>query len=802
MDGRLTKRRAFFATAGVVAMSTGLVAMTAAVVGSRALADEPPAEPGPVAEVRGAFPSVSDDGRWVVFQGRPVDGSDRATTTYLRDSSPAGSTTGDEPVELTRPIDGVPLGNSVHPVISGDGCVVVVVTEMAYDLFRDDDGGARWDVYRRVLPQCGGKDDDWELVSTQSSSAGDTSALDRVSPDDAPAVSQVGSIVAFTHQARPGKDPLLTVSVVDLTIALGQPGRAEVVKGTPLLAPDTTFRYLGQRQPAVSGDGRFVAYTSDADSAASVPEWGTGPVRGELAVSQVYVWDRRISADPLAAATEAQVQLVSGVAGNPSTTGAGHASISDSGRYIAYESAAPELAGRIELPACGTVCPTQVYRFDTSASRTVLVSRTDEPVEGTDGAPSVAADLGGHQPSISDDGTQVAFVTRARNLFIMQSAAGPEGGDGDIVVSEVDRGVVRRVTLLADGLTPATASNAHPDLSGSGHVVVFDTLAADLFGGSSDGGRQVASVRRPAQLVSPALDLGTVGVNLPSDEWYFWVRNEGPSTFLPSVVESSNPDFTVTRGTCKLGLAVPPGSGCSVYVVLKPSLPGPVTGTITVSEALFEGTSITVPISGAGGEPALEVSRPGIDFEATEVGDTSAPGSSDVTNIGFGSTVIAQVSVEGADADDFDVRTTSCVGFPLNPGANCAIDVTFTPTDAGYRTANVVVRNDLGQYATIAVSGVGTLTAELTTATPKVRAGGEVLLGGSGFRAKTVVTLSWADGRGPTIAPITTAADGSFLVVVPTRANTRAGDRVIVAQTTDQMATVDVRISRRPANND
>ena len=124
------------------------------------------------------------------------------------------------------------------------------------------------------------------------------------------------------------------------------------------------------------------------------------------------------------------------------------------------------------------------------------------------------------------------------------------------------------------------------------------------------------------------------------------------------------------------------------------------------------------------------------------------------------------------------------------------------PTDAGYRTANVVVRNDLGQYATITVSGVGTRTAELITATPKVRAGGDVLLGGSGFRANTVVTLSWSDGRGPVIAPVTTASDGSFLVVVPTRANTLAGDRVIVAQTIDQMATVDVRITRRPTTAD
>ncbi|MEZ5256715.1 MAG: hypothetical protein R2705_07445 [Ilumatobacteraceae bacterium] len=36
----------------------------------------------------------------------------------------------------------------------GDGCTLVVVTELAYDVFRDDDRGTRWDTYRTVLPEC------------------------------------------------------------------------------------------------------------------------------------------------------------------------------------------------------------------------------------------------------------------------------------------------------------------------------------------------------------------------------------------------------------------------------------------------------------------------------------------------------------------------------------------------------------------------------------------------------------------------------------------------------------------------
>ena len=59
-------------------------------------------------------------------------------------------------------------GDTIMPVISSDGCVVVVQTQLALDLFRDDDNDERWDVYRLVVPECGGQADTWELVSASA----------------------------------------------------------------------------------------------------------------------------------------------------------------------------------------------------------------------------------------------------------------------------------------------------------------------------------------------------------------------------------------------------------------------------------------------------------------------------------------------------------------------------------------------------------------------------------------------------------------------------------------------------------
>ena len=787
-------RRRLLALAGVITLAGGLGTMSQAIAGSR-----PGSATTKVAglgepSVVGSHPSVSDDGRWIVYEGEPTDGSERTRTIWLRDASQFGAAE----IELSPVRDDVVIGDSVRPTISGDGCVVAFVTEMAYDLFRDDDTGDRWDVYRVQLPGGEGALDELELVSTPSSADDDTRALDRVSPAEAPAVSQAGTVISFTHQAREGEDPLSAVTVVDLTVPLGDPLRSSLVMGTPLLEPNTTFRYAGQREPDVSDDGRFVVYTSDATSEQAVPEWGAGPIDGGFATSQVFVWDRN---DPEPGEAVTKVSVVGGV---PAVLGASSPVISGNGQYVAFESTSPDLAGDAELPECGTSCPPQVYRYDQVEGTIVLVSR--EPRQGgpldagaEDDEEIIAADQGASQPTISDDGTQVGFVTRARNLFLTTSAAASSPTDGDIVVSEVDRAALRRASTLPDRVTPAPGGNAHPALSGSGHVIVFDTVAADSINGFADAaaGREVVSVSRQAQLDVPSLDVGTVAVLLPGPEWYIPVRNEGPSTFLPAVVESSSPEFTITGGTCELGVPVPPGSTCTVKVVLTPALPGVRVAQLTVSEDLFGGTSVTSPLLGQGGEPALLPTFSGLDFAATAVGKASVALSSDIANIGFAPTRIVGFQVTGDHPDDFVVYSNSCSTEPVNPGSSCGFDVVFIPTESGHRTATVLAFTEFGQYTSVLVNGDGTRTASFETSEREVRAGDPVGLGGSGFGPRADVTVSWADGRGESI---TVRADdsGSFLALLPTRVNETTGLRTLVATSGDQLARAEVEVLRNP----
>ena len=121
-----------------------------------------PSAPAPgdlVGPGQGSNGSVSGDGRFVAYEGSPAggDGSadSRTSTIYLTDRE-SNTTT-----EVTTVPDGLRPGDSVHPVMSGDGCNIVVVTELALDVFRDDDTGDRWDVYRLRLQHCGGAPGSW-----------------------------------------------------------------------------------------------------------------------------------------------------------------------------------------------------------------------------------------------------------------------------------------------------------------------------------------------------------------------------------------------------------------------------------------------------------------------------------------------------------------------------------------------------------------------------------------------------------------------------------------------------------------
>jgi Tol biopolymer transport system component len=743
-----------------------------------------------VADVADAsMPSLSEDGRWVVFQGR--DGERR--TVYRSDRS-TGATR-----EISAVPDAVQPGDTVLPRISADGCVVVAITEIAYDLFRDDDRRERWDVYRLVVPECGGQPNGWELVSATPLGT----AVDGVFTDSTPALSGSGSIVAYVHQLDGAPEGVGTITVVDITVPVSEVGREEGVAGMPAEAPNRAYIYRGARQPVLSENGRHLAFVADTTASAPLPGWAAGPVAGEAATSQVFVWDRFV------ADRRSAVYLVSGRGGVPSAGGGDSPSISEDGRVIGFVSADRTLVPA-ELPPCTDTCPTQIYLYDRDTDRNGVfdeAARVDplsiaSAVDAGDtqiGVP-VAGDASSWSPSVSADGSHVAFVTDATNLLPSRRGGGGGPLDGDLLVAEMELGAIRRVLDGAD-LTGVPGAHGHPALSKTGQTIVFDTAAVGPLSGepaTDTGARAIAAVEVRPRLALAELDFGSVLRNLESAELYVRVQNAGPASFEPGSVVASSP-FKVTGGTCARGILVAAGSSCSVFVTFTPPGVRAYAGTLTVSGTGFDATTVTSTIRGATGEPILSAEPAGVDLAPGVVGGVGGRVAIDVNNVGFFPTEVVRITLGGANPADFVVAEESCLRRALNADASCAVEIEFRPTGVGYRNALLVATTRTGEYTTAFLGGYAGYEPKFEVTNTTIDAGSQLGIGLQGFPAETTVTIGFDDGSEP-FASVTTSDTGAALALLQTPVRVRGGTHRLVASAGETaIATVEVEFTAETA---
>ena len=459
--------------------------------------------------------------------------------------------------------------------------------------------------------------------------------------------------------------------------------------------------------------------------------------------------------------------------------------MSTDGRFIAFSSAATNLVPSAELTACGSGCPPQVYAVDRDADNNRILGEPGT-ISLTIVSARFAADGSGFSigngasfaPSISSDGNTLVFASQASNLLEVQTPGGGDLGDGDLIIADLTSKALHRAF---ESPAPSPGAHSHPHLSANSRVLVADSLVVDrLVGDPSVRGRHVVAASFNPSLSMADLDLGTVMVNIPGPEWFVNVVNMGPGSFVPASITTDDPDFAVSGGTCLDLAPVAAGQSCSVRLIFTPSAAGPLSARLTVAEAGFGAITLTAPLRGAGGEPALTAAPAGADLGSAVVGrtgDTTA--TFDITNVYFGPSTVASVRLGGADPKDFRVSRNGCAG-DIAIGASCSVQVSFTPTASGRRTATLSVATSLGQYTSMLVSGDGVYAAQLLTP-PSAAPGRDLGIGGTGFPANTGVIIAWNDGSGGAVL-LTTDGDGNFLTYFPVALGQHPGPTVLVAQ--------------------
>ena len=211
------------------------------------------------------------------------------------------------------------------------------------------------------------------------------------------------------------------------------------------------FGPAGSQRLAISDDGRFVAFASQA----------TNLVEGDTNNSiDVFLRDRQ-------AGTTERVSVAAG--GIEANSFSGSASLSADGRFVAFESGATNLVAG-EVDGNGVE---DIFVRDRQADTTERVSISDGEQEG-DGASQVTA--------ISADGRFVAFKSDATNL----TAGADANGAADIFVRDRTGGTTERVSVNSDEEEGDDDCGGF-DISSDGRMVVFACQATNLVAGDGNG---------------------------------------------------------------------------------------------------------------------------------------------------------------------------------------------------------------------------------------------------------------------------------------------------------------------------
>jgi uncharacterized repeat protein (TIGR01451 family) len=318
-------------------------------------------------------PSISDDGRYVAFKSDASNlvRGDRngVTDVFVRDRV-AGMT---ERISVDSAGNEAPGGGD-DPSISPDGRYVAFETS-------GFDGDFAQDIYLR---------DRTAGTTTRISVSHDGSEVFGTSED--PAVAN-GPVVAFSSNASnlvaDDGDSNVDVFVRDLSGATPVTERVSVSSDE-----QPANEFSSSREPAISADGRYVAFSSDAMNFTATPQ--------TQLFSDVFVRDRQAGTTALASANASGGEA-DGQSEDPE--------LSNDGRFVAFASFASDLVAGTSDPD-GTLVRDAFVRDRTSGS-TELVSVASNDADATrDGFPD---DVGAGP--ISADGLVTLLGTQADNLF-------------------------------------------------------------------------------------------------------------------------------------------------------------------------------------------------------------------------------------------------------------------------------------------------------------------------------------------------------------------------------------------------
>jgi len=336
-------------------------------------------------------------------------------------------------------------------------------------------------------------------------------------------------------------------------------------------------------------------------------------------------------------------------------------------------------------------------------------------------------------PTTSSFGSVAIGSSSAPSTFTVTNGGSVPTGIVDVAVLGANKG----------DFVPVTDGCSGRDLPSGGTctlVVRFAPIgagarSATLVATASPGGTVSANLQGTGSATPAALEIsplsqpfGSVVIGSETSS-SFTVRNHGEvATGALKVLVSGGldgtSDFSIESDECS-GTPLAGLGTCTIQIRFQPTSSGAKSASLVVSAT--PGGSATASLSGTGLSPASITFTPVVyDYGLVATGSTSSKPIT-ITNTGDVDSPTLSVTLSG-DITDFSITQDECSGSPLAATGTCTVDVTFSPTSLGARSATLQVAGAPGGSVPASLSGTGANPASLSIS-PTTNDFGSVVVG-------------------------------------------------------------------------
>ncbi len=269
--------------------------------------------------------------------------------------------------------------------------------------------------------------------------------------------------------------------------------------------------------------------------------------------------------------------------------------------------------------------------------------------------------------------------------------------------------------------------------NGSNPTAILNAISSD-----KGGMRQLAAYVNTtdandiaAYIANPAAGAGSPAIALSATTLTFAAQTLGTTSAAQTVTVSNTGTAVLTLagltlggtasaefargGTCQPGTNVAAGGSCTLQVSFTPTVAGTRNAAVTITHNATGGTSaVSLVGTGALAPAVASVTPTALSFTQT-LNSTSIAQAVTVRNTGGQPLTLGAIGISGANAAEYMIgaASTCSTGTVLNGGANCNLQVTFRPTVAGARSAQLsIAHNATASPALVSLTGTGTATPQ------------------------------------------------------------------------------------------